>query len=70
MSDQADDWGEIDFVDAQAMAREWADTFEAPDEESITDGERFWTVIRDIKENGTLIAKVDKGGWLWGPHRI
>lgn len=63
--------GDVEFVDAEFMAKEHPDTFETPEEEvlsalvvgdvvKVCDGaERFWTVIKEIDFEGTITAEVN-----------
>jgi len=61
----------LEFIDAQEMAKEYPDTFEAPTKEDLdkvkiqdevkvcaNGAERFWVTVTDIKED-VIKGKVD-----------
>lgn len=62
---------DIEFVNAQRMAIEHPDSFEAPTLEELAalvvgdvvkvcdNQERFWTVIKELKENDVIVAEVN-----------
>jgi hypothetical protein len=62
---------DVEFVDAQQMARDHPDSFEAPSPEELAalvvgdvvkvcdTQERFWTVIKEFKEDDVIVAEVN-----------